>query len=360
MGKTRIKKAAAIILSLALAGGALTGCAAKSQIDETAVVATLGDQEISLKEANFWAKYQEAIVNTTVNYYYIMLVNSGYSETEAQSYASQYGGSLEDVADQVMESLETFYVIRNHAEEYGVSISKEEQAKMAEAADAFLENNSNSIKTLMSADRDLVINILELYTIYRKMIPLMEQVNLNEEISDEEALMKTYSYVYISLEGRTDEEGNTIEYTEAEKIQQANALQSFINEYRENGESDFDAAAKEAGYSVSEHSYHPSDEEDQLKNMNDVAETLEVGNVSDVIELNTDDKLTGIAVLRLDTKNDVEAREKRKETILTERKNECYNTLLESWKKEKEFKINEDVLKQITVDDALFQKRNEE
>lgn len=360
MGKTRIKKAAAIILSLALAGGTLAGCAAKSQIDETAVVATLGDQEISLKEANFWAKYQEAIVNTTVNYYYIMLVNSGYSEAEAQSYASQYGGSLEDIADNVMESLETFYVIRNHAEEYGVTVTEEEQTKIAEAADAFLENNSNSIKTLMSADRDLVMNILELYTIYRKMIPLMEQVNLNEEISDEESLMKTYSYVYISLEGRTDEEGNTVEYTEAEKIQQANALQSFVNEYRENGESDFDAAAKEAGYSVSEHSYHPSDEEDQLKDMNDVAETLEVGNVSDVIELNTDDELTGVAVLRLDTKNDMEAGKKRKETILTERKNECYNTLLESWKKEKEFKINEDVLKQITVDDALFQKRNEE
>ncbi len=35
-------------------------------------------------------------------------------------------------------------------------------------------------------------------------------------------------------------------------------------------------------------------------------------------------------------------------------------TLRKSWKKEKEFKINEDVLKQITVDDELFQKRNEE
>ncbi len=277
MGKTRIKKAAAVILSLALAGGVLTGCAAKSPIDETAVVATLGDQEISLKEANFWAKYQEAIINTTVNYYYIMLVNSGYSEAEAQSYATQYGGSLEDVADKVMESLETFYVIRNHAEEYGISISKEEQTKIEEAADAFIRDNSNSIKTLMSADRELVANVLELYTIYQKMIPLMEQENLNEEISDEETLMKTYSYVYISLENTTDEDGNQVAYTDAQKIQEANALQSFINDYRENGETDFDAAAEAAGYTVSEHSYHPSDEEDQLKDMNDVAEKLEEG-----------------------------------------------------------------------------------
>ncbi len=360
MRKDWIKKTAAFALGAAVMGSMLAGCTVKSRIDETAVAATLGEEEILLKEVNFWAKYQEAIVNTSSNYYYNIFKNNGYDDEQASSLVKQYAGNLDEVVENVMESIESFHVIANHAEEYGVSLSDADLKRIDEAAEQFLKDNKKSINTLMSADKETVAEALQYYTIYLRMVPLMEMVGLNEEVSEEESLMKTYSYIYISLESTTDEEGNTVEYTDAEKTQQGNALQNFIDEFRASGESDFDTAAKDAGYTVSEHSYHPSDEEDSLIDLNKVAEGLAVGGVSDVIELNTENVLTGIAILRLDTDKDLDEIEKKKESIIDERKADCLNALLESWKGEQEFKQNEDVIATVKVDDSLFQKTSAE
>lgn len=360
MRKEWIKKAAVLALSVAVAGSTLAGCTAKSQIDETAVAATLGEEEILLKEVNFWAKYQEAVTNTSSEYYYNMIKNNGYSDEEAKALVEQYTGSTDDIIDNVMESIESFHVIAKHAEDYGVTLSDADLEQIEKAADKFLKDNKKSITTLMSADKETVVEALRDYTIYLRMMPLMEEEGLNKEVSEEESLMKTYSYVYISLEGTQDENGNTVELTDAEKTQKGNAMQNFIDEFRAAGESDFDSAAEEAGYTVSEHSYHPSDEEDSLIDLNNVAEGLAVGAVSDVIELNTDDKLTGIAVLRLDTDKDAEAIADKVESILDERKSECYKALLESWKAEQEFKKNEDVIATVKVDNNLYQKASSE
>lgn len=357
MRKDWIKRTAVLVLSMTVLGSGLIGCTAKSQIDETAVAATLGDEEILLKEVNFWAKYQEAIVNTSSDYYYSIFRNNGYSDEESQELVKQYGGSLDTIVDNVLESVESFHVIASHAEEYGVTLSDADLKRIDEAAEQFLKDNKKSILTLMSADKDTVVEALKYYTIYVRMIPLMEMEGLNEEVSEEESWMKTYSYIYVSLEGTQGENGQTVEYTDAEKVQQGNALQDFIDEFRAGGGADFDTAAETAGYSVSEHSYHPSDEEDALLELNKVADSLEVGAVSDVIELKTDEVLTGVAVLRFDTDKDLAQMEKKKESIIDERKAECMKKLLDSWKAEKEFTVKEEVTKTIQLDDALYQMR---
>lgn len=361
MKMNKVRRGVALVLGLVFAGMTLVGCGAKSQIDETAIVATLGDEEISLKEANFWAKYQEAITNTNYKYYYSILVSNGYSEEEAAAMAMNYGGNLEDVKDNVVESLETFYVMKAYADVYGVTLSAKDEARIEEAADEFLADNSKSIEVLMSADKELVVDILKTYTIYMRMIPFMEAEGLNTEISEEEALMKTYSYIYVSFEDTVNEEGEKVAYTETQKIQEANKLQEFVDEFRTNGEKDFDAVATEAGYSVSEHSYSPIDEEDTLINLNKVAEGMKVGDVSDIIELtDSEGALTGVAILRFDTDKDLEAIEEQKEAILSERKAECFEAVLNKWKSETEYTVNEDVLETITIDDYLFQKVGEQ
>lgn len=358
MRKDWIKRTAVLVLSAVVLVSGLAGCGAKSQVDETAVAATLGEEEILLKEVYFWAKYQEAIVNTSTQYYYNILKNSGYSEEETKELVTQYSGSLDTVLDNVMESVRDFHLIASHAEKYGVVLSDADIKKMEEAVEQFMKDNKESILTLMGADKDTVLEALKYYTIYMRMVPLMEMEGLNEEVSEEDTLMKTYSYVYVSLESKQDEDGNMTAYTEAEKAQQANALQAFVEEFRANGGADFDSAVEEAGYTVSEHSYHPSDEEDTLIDLNQIADGLAVGDVSDVIELKTGEELTGIAVLRLDTDKNLEQMESKKESIINERKAECMNTLLESWKAEKEFQVNEDVTKKISLDDELYQKRS--
>ena len=357
MRKNWIKKTAVLALSAAVVGSTLAGCGAQSQIDETAVAATLGDEDILLKEINFWAKYQEAITNTSSQYYYNLLIGNGYGDEEARETIEKYAGSLDTVMDNVLESVETFHVIARHAEEYGVSLSDADLKRIDEAADQFIKDNKKSITALMSADKDTVVEALKYYTIYIKMIPLMEAVGLDEEVSEEDSLMKTYSYVYVSFGDTLDENGESVVMTDAEKIQKGNELQNFIDEFRASGEADFDTAVEEAGYAVSEHSYHPSDEEDTLIDLNKVADGLAVGSVSDVIELKTDDELTGIAILRLDTDKDLGAIEDKKESIIEERRASCFEALLESWKAEQEYTVNEEVTGTIKLDDDLYQMR---
>lgn len=358
MRKDLIKKTAVLALSMAVAGSTLLGCAGNSKIDESAVAATFGEEEILLNEVNFWAKYQEAIVNTSSSYYFSLLGNNGYSEQEAADLVKQYAGSLDDVTNNVMDSLEVFYTLEKHAKEYGVELTDDDLKQIDKAADKFIKDNSKSIMKLMSADKETVVEALKRYTIFLRMIPCMELEGLNEEVSEEECLMKTYSYIYVPLEGSVDEDGKEVALTEAEKIQQGNALQDFVNKFRESGSADFDAAAEEAGYTVSEHSYNPSDEEDTLIDLNKVADGMTSGSLSDVIELKTDDELTGIAILRFETDKDLEAMESQKESIISERKSECYNNLLEKWKAEQEYKVNKDVVATVTVDDNLFQISN--
>ncbi len=360
MKGNKVRKSVAFVLSLIFAGMTLVGCGAKSPIDETAIAATLGDEKITLKEVNFWAKYQEAITNTSNNYYYAMLVNSGYEAGEAATMAQQYGGKLDEVKDNVMESLETFYIMKQHADEYGVTISEEDKKEIAEVADQFLKDNKKSVKTLMTADRDLVIDILTTYTIYYRMIPFMEEEGLNKEVTDEEALMKTYSYIYISFDDQVDEDGKKISYTETQKVQEGNKLQEFVNEFRKSNSTKFDEAAEEAGYTVSRHSYSPTDKEDTLIDMNKKAEAMKVGEVSDVIELTSDGKVNGVAILRFDTDKDLEAMEAQKATILNERRADCFEAVLDGWKKEADFKVDEKAVETITMDNYLIQKIEEE
>lgn len=356
----KIRRGISLALGLVFAGMTIAGCGVTSRIDETAVVATIGDEEILLKEANFWAKYQEALTNTSYKYYYNILVSNGYSETESANMAQNYSGTLDEITDKVMESLETFYVMKAHAEEYGITITEEDEAKIEAAAEKFLKDNSRTVETIMTADKEIVSDVLRIYTIYMRLIPFMETEGLNTEISEDEALMKTFSYVYVSFDDSVNEDGETVSYTETQKVQEANALQEFVDSFRASGETDFDAAVEEAGYSVSEHSYSPSDEEDTLKDLNSVAEGMQVGDVSDIIELTDEDGvLTGVAVLRFDTDKDLEAIEEKKTSILSERKSECFNALLEKWKSEADFTVNEEVLKTITTDDNLVQKTGE-
>lgn len=361
MKMNKVKRGVALALGLVFTGMTIVGCGeAKSTIDETAIAATIGEEEITLQEVNFWAKYQEAITNTSYKYYYSILVSNGYSEADAAQMAMNYGGNLEDITDNVMESLETFYVLKAHAEEYGVSISAEDEARISEAADKFLADNSKSVKSIMTADKELLVDILKIYTIYQRMVPLMEAEGLNTEISDDEALMKTYSYVYVSFDDTTNSDGEKVSYTETQKIQEENKLQEFVDSFRESGETDFDSAVEEAGYSVSEHSYSPSDEDDTLIDLNKIAEGLSVGSVSDTIALTDDDgTLSGVAILRLDTDKDMEAIEEKKEEILSERKAACFEALLEKWKAAADYTVKEDVIAAITTDDNLYQKTGE-
>lgn len=97
---------------------AMTGCG--SRIDEDAVVATLGDKEISLGLANFMAQY------TAVSY--DSYITMGYAKENMWSQdLSGNGKTMQDnVKDGILTQIQTNYLLEDHMKDYGVEITDEE------------------------------------------------------------------------------------------------------------------------------------------------------------------------------------------------------------------------------------------
>ena len=174
----KIKKAAAVFLAGALASSLmLGGCG--SQINKDEIVATMGDQEISLGYAYFAARYNQVTYDNMFASYY----GEGYWTNE--DYADEDGRTLEEsVKDAVMEEIETDLLLEQHMSEYGVEITEEEQAAMDEAAAKFMEDNSDEAVKALGATEEYVADLLYYETVSRKMteaIGATADSNISEE-----------------------------------------------------------------------------------------------------------------------------------------------------------------------------------
>ena len=86
----------------------------------------------------------------------------------SQDYSGD-GKTMEDmVKDQVMESIETDYLLEDHMADYNVEITDEELSAMKDAAAQFMEANKQPAIERMTATEDIVTEMLRLNTIQQK------------------------------------------------------------------------------------------------------------------------------------------------------------------------------------------------
>lgn len=168
---------------------ALTGCG--NSIDPDKVVAKVGDEEITLGAANFFARLQQASYET---YYAGMMGTTGedmWNQTDGS------GASYQDtVKDGLMDNLTTMYVLRQHAGDYNISISDDEKKAMEKAAEDFLKSNNEEVLKALTADKETIEEVLELMTIQQKMnVPLMEEAEKAAEAAKESESETTESEV---------------------------------------------------------------------------------------------------------------------------------------------------------------------
>ena len=202
------KKAAVLTAAGVLAAAAVTGCS--GSINTDAVVATVGGDEITLGVANFYARMTQGQYET----YY-----AGMMGTTADAMWTQEAGEdqtyEESVKDGLLENLENMYLISQHAADYEVALTEEEEDAIAEAAAQFDEDNTDEAKETVSGYRKDVEEFLRLATIQTKMDSKMKE-GVDEEVSDEEAAQKAMKYVFFSYTS-TDDSGNSMELTDEEK-----------------------------------------------------------------------------------------------------------------------------------------------
>lgn len=340
----KIKKVAALALAAVMGASMLAGCASKS-IDEDAVVVKMKDGEVRLGVANFMARYTQ--------YTYDSIYGSYFKDDYWSQDMSGKGKTMEEeVKSQVMDSLKTYYALAAHADDYGVKITKEDKKKIEKAAKKFISDNSKDAVTEMSATEEDVEEYLRLVTIQQRMQAKIEE-DVNANVSDEEAAQRTFSYVFVSTEGTTTEDGKQKAYSDAEKKvlrQKAQALAAVKPK-------ELESKAEEAGLTVAQDSYGSAKDENSSldKKVLKAADKLKANEMSGVVET---DK--GYYVIRLDSEFDQKATDEKKDEIIGQRQQELYQKVCDEYTSDFKFDIDKKVWKQVKFDNHFKAKETTE
>lgn len=324
------KRVTALGLAGMLAVTGLTGCGSMNNDD---VVATVGESEIKLGVANFYARMQQAQYET---YYAGMMGTTGEElwakETDGKTYE-------QSVKSNMIKSLENMYILEQHASEYDVALSEDEKKAIDKAAEEFDENNALEDKEAVSGYNKYVKKVLELLTIQSKMEDVMT-ADVDTEVSDDEAAQKSMKYVFYSY--TKDENDSTSTMSEIEKTEAKQKATDFAEKLKNSDTKDIDAVANEAGMEVQTATF---DSESTSPNADLVkaADALTAeGDVTDAIETDS-----GIYVAKVTSFLDRTATDAKKQSIVEERKQDQYDAFLKKWRKKTDIDLNKRVWKKV-------------
>lgn len=349
--KEMTKKTAVVAMAGIMAAGMLTGCGEK-KLDGSKTVATVDGTKIPL-----------GVVSLSVR--------EGQMQTEAM-YRSYMGGSDFDIWDteaekgktygeqaieESLKDVELMYIMKAKAADYDVELTDEDEKAIAEAAASFMEANSEETIADLAVTEDQVKTYLELQTYKQKIHdPIVADVDKN--VSDEEAQQSSFEYVSVSTADLSDDEIK-------EKKEDA---QKILDGLKADPDGDFSEIAKSVDDSYSSLSGtfdanetsedEDTDDEDAddgsssysgtyPEEVIDVLRTLDDGEVaSDIIETDT-----AYYVVKLSKKDDEEATETKKESIISTREQTLYTDTTEKWLDDADIKEKKKVLKILKVTD---------
>lgn len=336
------KKITGALLAGALGAASLTGCS--SPMDGTQPLLTSGEDTVTVGTGNLMLRMNQA---TMLSYYSMM----GGSTTGLWSQDSGDGETYGDTTKaSVLDELENMLVQKLHAADYDVSISEEEQGKIEEAAQAFMDANTEETIQNLSVSQSDVETLLELYTYQTKMYdPMVADVDTNVE--DSEAAQSRITYCRIDISDTQNEDGTTTPLTDEEKQEKKDQAQALLDKLQASADpasADMDALAKEVNEDLNavDNTFGDDDTllDDKLK---EAAKTLQDGQVyGEVVEGEN-----AYFVVRMDSVLDREATDAEKENIVSERQQNAYNDLLNQWKDDADITVNNREWDKVTLTD---------
>ena len=316
------KRAVILLLAGLLAAGSLTGC---GSLEDSDVVATVNDTDITAGVANFLARYTQAQYET----YY-----AGYMGDDMWSGEGEDGETYQDtVKDSILESLENMYLMEQHMDEYEVSLSDEEKNAIKEAASEFDSANGLSEKEKVSGSTDNVERVLELLTIQKKVQDTIE-AGADTEVSDEEAAQKSMQYVVFPFTS-TDEEGNSVDLTDEEKAELKTTAESFAAGAA--GAADFAAYAAQQGQ-TSQDATFDGETTTLPTQLVEAADALGEGETTGLVEGDN-----GYYVARVTSLLDREATDAKKQEIVSQRQQELLDDTIDGWREDADIEVHEKV-----------------
>lgn len=182
----------------------LTGCKIRNY-DSALIDINSGEDKITLGYANFIFKYNQARYDISYgDTYGVKMWNEDMTGT---------GSTFADeVKNNIVETLETQYVIKKHADEYNVTLTDDDKSKIDEVVKKFMDENTSSALNAMGADEDVVNKMITDMVYVSKMEKAMaDKGRANGEIND-----TTNSSTYVS--NLIDTWKNEVEFSVDDKL----------------------------------------------------------------------------------------------------------------------------------------------
>ena len=231
--KKSVKKAAVTALVCVTAAGMMAGCGNK-KLDGTKIAVTVNKQEIPFGVVSLAARMQQAQAEAM----YKMYLGGGsdmsiWSTKMGDDSDETYG---ENAVTTTVESIEKMCLEKEHASEYDVEITDDEQKALEEAAKNFIAANSEETIAELAVDEDMVKTFLELQTYDVKMKEAIEataDIKLDEKEYQQMAF--SYASVRVSGDNLTDDDIKTNKEN----------IQKFFDKVKEDPTADFSTLGDE-------------------------------------------------------------------------------------------------------------------
>lgn len=343
--KNLAKKAAVTALVCVTAAGMMTGCGNK-KLDGTKTAVTVNKQEIPLGVVSLTARMQQAQAEAM----YKMYLGGGddmsiWSTKMGDDSDETYG---ENAVTTTVESIEKMCLEKEHASEYDVEITDDEQKALEEAAKNFIAANSEETIAELAVDEDMVKTFLELETYDVKMKEAIEataDIKLDEKEYQQMAF--SYASVRVSGDNLTDDDIKTNKKN----------IQKFFDKVKEDPTADFSTLGDEISTDMTATSGTcPTYEEGDDSAANGDAYPDDVRNALRKLEegeLNSEIIKTDSIwyVVRLDSKDDENATDSKKESLTSTKKDDFYNDTTDGWVKKADIKEEPKLIKKIKITD---------
>ena len=350
-----------IIALAAVAAMVMTTFVGCGSVDNSEIVAKVGDSKITAGMANFYARYQqpsfEEYYVSYQDYQQQQIYGSVMYETVMDwSVEQEEGVTLEDTyKDDVMTSLQNLYIMEDHMKDYDVELTKDELSAIEKAAKKFMKANSDDAKEKISADKETVIEYLKLMTISVKVENAI-RAGVDPHVSDEESAQKRIRYVSFATT-KTDENSQTVEMTKKEIKAVKKEANEFLEAAKANGNLEAYATEKEATSNTATYGRDYADDQTATlpKEVFDAAEKLEENGFAKVIKTDS-----AFYVVQLESAFDQEATTAKLNSIMEERKSEAVTDTIEKWRKDTKIKVYDDVWDKISMHDIQVTEKKEE
>ena len=232
------KKLTGALLAGLLGASFLTGCS--KTVDGTKPLLTSGEDTVTVGTGNLMLRMNQA---TMLSYYSMMGASTSGIWSQDAGDGETYGDTTKE---NVLDELENMLVQKQHAADYDVTISEDEQSKIEEAAKAFMDANTEETIQSLAVSQSDVESLLELYTYQSKMYdPMVADVDTN--VDDSEAAQSKITYCRIDISDTQNDDGTTTPLTDEEKQAKKDQAQAILDQLQASPDpasADMDAIAK--------------------------------------------------------------------------------------------------------------------